>query len=381
MGRILGGRAAGILAAVIGSLVAAAGVEAAPYKVAEFFGLDRYAGLNDRGLVFGSRDFESPPQAFVFDSLGGGRYTMVDRPSAVGDFSGSVNDVLLIPMTSGSSVLYDVSTGESAIPDASSLGGFRIDARDDSGRLYGIRYDYESSPSAHRPFVVEGGTGRDLNPPPGVTNMSLTAVNAGGDVLVQADSGAARGDKPEAYILRGDAWTHLGTFQAVAFNDKGEVLGYVMPRQDGGAVSPILVPADGSGPVALEGLLGAPGIFPVAINNRGEIVGHAASDALGGINPFIYREGVATDLNTLIERTGKYGELTVHFVSSINELGQILASGTDNGHWVTLLLSPSELAAVEGEFRVPPPVPEPSALLVFAGLAVGAGLVRRGRRG
>ncbi|WP_337173248.1 hypothetical protein [Paludisphaera sp.] len=388
MARIAGGGAAGILTAVMGSLVAAGGASAAPYKVTEYLGDHRYFGLNDRGQVFGTAGEGPSSRAFVFDSLGPGRYRIMDEPTAPGGVTGGRGDVFVTPPGPGPHAVYDVETGRAALLDLPEPYRIGVKTVDGAGRMYGeTRHGEpvipipgsptEPSPYYSRPFVAEDGKVRELDLPAGMGHATLAGVNAAGDVLIQA--GVDANDAPEAYLLRDGAWTHLGAFQGRGLNDRGDVLGFVRLEGPAGGIISTLIPADGSEPIALGDLAGAHTTFPFAINNRGEVMGYGFFT--GGVStPFIYRDGVATDLNALIERAGVFGELQVRFIHSINSLGQILASGTDGDRQVNFLLSPGDLDVAEGVFDTPN-VPEPSALLVFAGLALGAGLVRRGRRG
>lgn len=388
MARIARGWVAGILAAVMGSLVAAGGASAAPYKVTEYLGDHRYFGLNDRGQVFGTAGEGPSSRAFVFDSLGPGGYRIMDEPTAPGGVTGGRGDVFVTPPGPGPHAVYDVDTGRAALLDLPEPYRIGVKTVDGAGRMYGdARHGEpviplpgsptEPLPYYSRPFVAEDGKVGELDLPPGMGHATLAGVNAAGDVLIQA--GVDANDAPEAYLLRDGAWTHLGTFQVRGLNDRGDVLAFARSEDPAGGMTPTLIPADGSGPITLSDFAGALATFPLAINNRGEIVGlgHLA----GGVStPFIYRDGVATDINALIDRAGVFGELEVRFIASINSLGQILASGTDGDRQVNFLLSPGDLDVAEGVFDTPN-VPEPSTLLVFAGLALGAGLARRGRRG
>lgn len=381
MGSDVSRKASRILTALVGWLVTTGAAIAAPYKVAEFHSSATYLGLNDRGQVFGRQDSGPSDREFVFDSLGSRQYTILDRPTAAGTVSGTSQDLFVATPAQGRPAVYNVATGQSALLDIPWPYTKGVRASDDSGRLYGQAWHaVDVSVPHYRPFVVENGEVRELDLPPGMGQATLAGVNAAGEVLIEA--GPLGQSASEAYLMRGGEWVHLGSFRPVGLNDRGDVVGNAWPAGDGGAAGLILVPADGSGPVALGGLPGALHTFLNGINSRGDIVGTANFDDVGiAGSAFIYRDGVATDLNTLIDRTGRYGELDARMVAAINDLGQILVRGTDGGHWVDLLLSPSDLDAAEGVFVAPPPVPEPSTLLVFAGLALGVGLARRRRRG
>lgn len=389
MGRMGSRRAARLLATLMSWLVAVGTLAAAPYKVAEFHSGADYFGLNNRGQVFGSQivdDRSLATRAIVFDSLGTKQYTVPNSPVSTGRVSGTSQDLFVARSFydgSGRPAVYNAETGESAFVNVPRSYSNVVSKVDDAGRLYGhVLYPHndETGVASHsRPFVVENGEARDLTLPQGMRQGTLVDVNASGEVLIQA--GSPGGAMPDAFVLRDGGWHLLGSLQATGINDKGDVVGNARTADDWFNVHPVLIPADGSGPVALNEFPGAQHTYIRGINSRGEIVGGADLSAVGRSVAFVYRDGIATDLNTLIDRTGSYGELNVRYITAINDLGQILAKGDDGDHWINMLLSPSELDAAEGSFAAPIPVPEPSTLLIFGGMALGVGLARRGRRG
>ncbi len=84
---------------------------------------------------------------------------------------------------------------------------------------------------------------------------------------------------------------------------------------------------------------------PVAINSAGEIIGdaHFPSGKSGEhfSHPFLYQNGVLSDLNTLIPASSHWELQTV---SGINNRGQIIGSGIHNGKTQTFLLTPDKQA-------------------------------------
>ena len=96
-----------------------------------------------------------------------------------------------------------------------------------------------------------------------------------------------------------------------------------------------------------------------AINNWGQIVGEA-TDTNGAIHAFLYCDGTMIDLNKLVRLThvnGLPGFLTLTRANGINDLGQIVGSGTfwDGRHEATrafLLNLPHEL--LPGMDHLPP---------------------------
>ncbi len=82
----------------------------------------------------------------------------------------------------------------------------------------------------------------------------------------------------------------------------------------------------------------------LGINNRGEVVG-PSSDASGNTRPWLWKNGVTTDLNTLVPADSPV-HLLVPF--SINDLGQIAGFGVDGGGNVHgFLATPSYLSGAE----------------------------------
>jgi probable HAF family extracellular repeat protein len=72
------------------------------------------------------------------------------------------------------------------------------------------------------------------------------------------------------------------------------------------------------------------------INNKGVIVGDS-TNANGDDHAFIIRNGVMTDLNTLISAKSGWVLVTA---TSINDNGHIIGYGAHNGAWHTFLLTP-----------------------------------------
>jgi len=79
----------------------------------------------------------------------------------------------------------------------------------------------------------------------------------------------------------------------------------------------------------------------LGINNRDEVVGNSVSapgPLMGNPRPFLWRDGVMVDLNTLIPADSPLKLLTA---SGINDRGQITGSGvTSNGEIHAYLATP-----------------------------------------
>lgn len=130
------------------------------------------------------------------------------------------------------------------------------------------------------------------------------------------------------------------------------------------------------------GTLGGSFSNAVAINASGVIVGSSSTTAdPSGFesHAFVDRNGVMTDLNTLI--ASGLG-LTLTSAVGINDLGQIVAlARKDDGTFESVVLTPDGVTPPTSPvLSEPTVVPEPTALAVFA-LAGLAAWARRSRRG
>jgi hypothetical protein len=76
----------------------------------------------------------------------------------------------------------------------------------------------------------------------------------------------------------------------------------------------------------------------LGINDSSEIVGYCQLDITGGERAFIWRKGVMTALNDLIDPEL---QLDVRFAREINNTGQIVGSALDkDDRWAAVILTP-----------------------------------------
>ncbi|QDV35243.1 HAF repeat-containing PEP-CTERM protein [Tautonia plasticadhaerens] len=149
---------------------------------------------------------------------------------------------------------------------------------------------------------------------------------------------------------------------ADAINDRGQILGGV----------------SGGESFLLDGdeltLFGGPGVNAMDLNNQGDVVGlyERAADRSIERRAFLFRDDTMLDLNDLIApETG----WTLNDAYAINDLGQVVGSGTIDGVSRAFLLTPEGV-----NVPAPDPIPEPAPIALL-GLAAGWAMVRRRRAG
>jgi len=347
---------------------------ASPYKVTVLNapGVPYFALLNNRGQVGGVFSQPNNPgsadtYSYFYDSNPGGKVVMSGVTSPSGDDPGryeyssrivSLNDqgkALGVSPTLGA-VIFDAKTGQST-PVGTLPANFTPDDLGESGAIYGHLIVNPSGyiPSYHA-AVYKDGVVTDLGAPPAANASSPFGINDAGQVLVRAGE---HGD--QTYLLSGQSWTKLGDFYGQAINGKGDVVG----TSTGDQPHVVLVPHGATSPIDLGTLPGQTTSIPFSINNNGEIVGTAFTQNRSDLyHGFLYRDGVMTDLNSLIDDSDGW---VIRMGLAVNDRGQILASA-DGGR--TLLLTPDGIPT--SDFAFPQtPVPEPSTYLIFAAAAAG----------
>jgi probable HAF family extracellular repeat protein len=217
--------------------------------------------------------------------------------------------------------------------------------------------------------VVWNGTTPTILSSVGGTQSSGYAINASGQV---AGSSYTTGNVlSDAVVWNGATATILsslgGSGGSVAYgiNDSGQTVGY---SNTSGNASTDAVEWNGTTPTVL-GSLGGAYSYAYAINNSGEVVGESYLAGNTTEDPFLYTNGKMYDLNSLITPGAGISNLFIYYAgNSLNDSGQIVASGVINGQTDALLLTPQV-------------VPEPSSAVLLS-LGGGALLgVRRRKNG
>jgi hypothetical protein len=216
---------------------------------------------------------------------------------------------------------------------------------------------YEAGTSAA--YLFSAGKYTRLNDSLAPGRLMGTAISEQGTVAGVRLVTPMANDAADSYMpirWQGSAAAELGGnelrgFYPEAINNSGQVLlhrynrGADQPRHDAavwlnGALTPITPPADdgtqGKDPN------GTPlGVIPVAMNNRGDVVGC-------GLFPFVWRDGVMVNLNQVLAASGVKtpNGNPLSCVSAINDQGVILAN--------YVLSTPSKRVSGYGWLRLSP---------------------------
>jgi probable HAF family extracellular repeat protein len=244
------------------------------------------------------------------------------------------------------------------------------------------------------PWVNDAGTST------GVTNQLIAYVSVGGvqqqfgpfgnngdywtDPRAINNAGQIVGDAwfpntggPHAFLYSGGMTQDLGTLggtssMATAISSGGVVVGSsqapsLQPNESGPAHAFVYQ----NGVVTdLNPMLGSYESQALGINSSGVIVGQMQFGYFNNPwNAFMLVNGKVTNLNSLLPPGSPW---TLVAATGINDLGQIIGVGNDNGVAATFLLTPSSLGDPPGL----PVVPEPTSFIVFAGI-VSAVIARR----
>jgi probable HAF family extracellular repeat protein len=174
---------------------------------------------------------------------------------------------------------------------------------------------------ANHAALFRNGTVNDLGTLPGGVNSEAAGINDSGQIT--GDSQSSRGT--HAFVYSAGAMHDLGTLpgwiesRGVAINSIGEVAGNVF-NQNGASYHAFLY---SGGTMHDLGTLGGAGSFADGINDKGQVVGFSYL-ANGDSRAFLYKNGVMTDLESLVDTS-----LGWHFgqAYAINNAGQITGIG------------------------------------------------------
>lgn len=221
---------------------------------------------------------------------------------------------------------------------------------------------------SNRAFKYEPGLGyTELAALNGSTSANTSAINENNWIVGSSSAEVSPGvNQTRATVWKPDGTQlNLGILDipgqddttSVAFgvNDNNEVVGYFGNVT---AFSHAFYWSESTGMVDL----GAPGgrsSFANDINNDGDIVGYASFDTNPLQRAYLWRDGMAYDLNQFVPAGSGW---VLNEAYGINDLGDIVGRGTFNGQTQAFYLR----------------VPEPSSLL---SIALAAGLLLSRRRG
>ena len=226
-------------------------------------------------------------------------------------------------------------------------------------------------------FVTSGNTMTALGLLAGGDWSSANDINNSGQVVGTAST--------KSGSFRAFTWTAGGQIQSLG--TLGGSNSYAMSVSDKGVVAGNSQNALGwthafsyfNGSMYDLGTLGGNNSYGYGTNSSGDVVGYSETTS-GSTHAFIYRNGALVDLNNLLPSNSGW---TIEAAYDINDKGQIVGVGTNNGERLAFLLNP------EAAHTSPPMMsgfstfagvatPEPETFLV-AFVAISALLVSRMR--
>jgi probable HAF family extracellular repeat protein len=207
-----------------------------------------------------------------------------------------------------------------------------------------------------RAFRYSGGALQDIGTLGGNQSWAY-GINDSGQITGASEFSPS---SQRRYAFRdGIALENFGGFDSAGFsiNDSGQVAGY-SDRLFGNVNDRRAVRWTGTAAEDLGTLSGYSVSMGYGINDSGDVVGNCLSD-FNLKAAFLYTGGVMYDLLSLLEPgSGVTGLSIGEFGNSINNSGQIAATGTINGQPHALLLTPT-------------PEPASAALLLAGGALLG----------
>jgi probable HAF family extracellular repeat protein len=198
----------------------------------------------------------------------------------------------------------------------------------------------ETVPFTFHAFFWNGSAMQDLGTLGGEYSIAY-GINARRDVVGASEVASAR---LHATLWANNLITDLGVLSggrssyATAINDSGRVVGSAEVSATTGAYHAVLWDAN---VIADLGTIGGLGRNSVAlgVNNKGQVVGWSSTDAADTIrHAVIWDNGVARDLNALIPADSGW---VLKMATGINERGQILGEGVQNGASRLFVLTPA----------------------------------------
>jgi probable HAF family extracellular repeat protein len=312
-------------------------------------GLSTFAtAVNDVGQVVGhngSADGLSTFQAFLYTNS-----AMIGLGTAVGipSIAYGINDTSQVVgkfFIGGGYQAFLYSNGTSTTLPTLGRPYATATAINDVGVVVGYTYITEGTSLTERvaqAFIYSNGTLTDLGTLGG-TNSRALGVNNAGQVVGYYEP-VLRG--AQAFVYSSGTLTELGTLGgtsswAHSINTSGQVVGY--SATPGNESAHAFLYTDGR--MSDIGTLG--GIYTrslaTGINDAGHVVGYSYTEGVGTFrtgHAFVYRDGVLTDLNRVLNNSGT--GWTLHQATAISNEGQIVGYGTNAfGQAHAYILTPS----------------------------------------
>ncbi len=275
------------------------------------------------------------------------------------------NNTNVAVYNSVSSVLTGLS---SALPSGSSY--LQPNGINSSGTVVGGFWTPSYNQDA---FVSIGGTLVDMNGLPGTSGWALQVAYGINDNGAIVGTGALNSTgQMLGFLYSNGTVTTLGSnspasvwTEANAINSSGEIVGF--DDYDANYDQAAAIWTSSGAETLLSAQTAAAGLSTsdaYAVNSGGVVVGWGYTPA-GNMDAFMYSGGVMTDLNTLISPTSGW---VLNDASGINDEGQIVGTGTYDGHVEAFVLDPIS-------------TPEPISMIFFGtGLVAVSGYVARRRR-
>jgi probable HAF family extracellular repeat protein len=293
------------------------------------------AGLSSAGLVAGDSLTPDMSENHAFLFRPGGN---TDLGTLGGSFStaAGINDAGQVVggsyLAGDSGPVAFLYTG-GTMSSLGTLGGSASSAAsiNSAGQIAG--YSYTSNDVAMHAVLFSAGSVIDLGTLGGPSSSAL-AVNSAGQVTGDSDTADFQN---HAFLFSGGVMSDVGTLGGSfstpnGLNDLGQVVG------DSSTSNNVATHAFvySGGQMFDLGTLNGGDSSAAGINNSGQVVGQSTDST--GTRAFLSRNGVMTDLNTLLPANSGWVLLTADF---INDAGQIAGSGVFNGNYTSYLFTPA----------------------------------------
>jgi probable HAF family extracellular repeat protein len=221
------------------------------------------------------------------------------------------------------------------ITDLGTLGG-ESGARAINNRGQVVGWSRTAVRGPRHAFLWQAGEMRDLGTLGG-PNSQAVALNNNGQVIGRSDT---RNGKTHAFLWEEGNMLDLGVLAgcgwsfAVAINDRGQVVGHCRHSQ-AVEVTPERAFIWERGRLVALGTLGGRSSTPTDINERGRVVGWAETAKIGGVYHTAFIHGFRW-ANGKIRDLGALG--TDSWASAINESGQIVGTSGTTPTWARAFL-------------------------------------------